>query len=419
MKLFAKYNRINVLSTIVIFLLGSIAFAFLLRYVIISQIDEDLNIEKNEIITSVSKYHHLPAIIEVHDQYTIYKAIAPPQQLINQISTRKKYDAAEKKKELVRTIEFNVNTDGKWYLVSVSKSLQGTDNLIRTLIFITLTLILLILIATFIINRIVLRRLWQPFYNTLQTIQQFKLSNTQALSFTTSNIEEFELLNTTLSNAIGKAQQDYQTLKEFTENASHELQTPLAVIRSKLDIIIQNERLSEHEGSAIQGAYQAVQNLSRLNQSLLLLAKIENRQFEEGKSIQLDKVVEDKIAQFGELWQSRNICFKTALSTATVHINPILLDILLNNLLSNATRHNVTNGCIELNLQQHHLYISNTGQPCSLDEQQIYNRFYKGNSITGKHGLGLSIIRQICEVSGFTCNYHFTSPATHSFIIQW
>src|SRR4051812_24770934 len=93
MKLFAKYNRINLLSTIIIFLLGSIAFTFLLRYVIIRQIDEDLNIEKNEIITSVSHYHHLPAIIEVHDQYTTYKAIASPQQPISRIRTMKNYDA--------------------------------------------------------------------------------------------------------------------------------------------------------------------------------------------------------------------------------------------------------------------------------------------------------------------------------------
>ena len=419
MKLFAKYNRINVLSTIIIFLLGSIAFTFLLRYVIISQIDEDLNIEKNEIVTYVRNFHHLPAIIEVHDQYTTYKAVATPKQTNIRIHTRKNYDAEEKEKELVRTIEFYVNADGGWYLVSVSKSLEGTDNLIRTIIFITLTLILLILVATFIINRIVLRRLWQPFYNTLQTVQQFKLSNTQKLHFTNSNIEEFKLLNTTLNNAIGKAQQDYRALKEFTENASHELQTPLAVIHSKLDILIQNEQLSEQESGAIQGAYQAVQNLSRLNQSLLLLAKIENKQFEESVAIQLDKVLEDKIAQFDELWQSKNISFKTALSTATIHINPILLDILLNNLLGNATQHNVTNGFIELNLKQHNLQISNTGQPCSLDENQIYNRFYKGNHTTGKHGLGLSIIKQICEVSGFICNYHFKSPATHSFTVQW
>ena len=89
MKLFAKYNRINVLSTIIIFLLGSIAFAFLLRYVIIRQIDEDLNIEKNEIITYARNFHHLPAIIEVHDQYTTYKAIASPQQTTSHISTKK------------------------------------------------------------------------------------------------------------------------------------------------------------------------------------------------------------------------------------------------------------------------------------------------------------------------------------------
>jgi signal transduction histidine kinase len=419
MKLFSKYSRINLLATVIIFILGSAAFLVLLRYVIISQIDEDLRIEKNEIITSIHKFHHLPAIIDVHDQYTTYTVIAQPQQPVNRIETKRSYDIKEREKELVRTIEFDVNANGKWYLVSVSKSLEGTDELIQTIIIITLTLILLILASTFIINRIVLRRLWQPFYNTLQTMQQFKLSNTQPPAFTNSNIDEFELLNTTLNNALQKARQDYQVLKEFTENASHELQTPLAVIRSKLDILIQNEQLAESENVAIQGAYKAVQNLSRLNHSLLLLAKIENRQFSEQTTIDLLVLLQDKINQFKELWQSRNISLNMNSAACTITGNPQLIDILLNNLLSNATLHNVSDGFIELNLQPHQLTISNSGDSCPLDEQQIFNRFYKGNTFTGKHGLGLSIIKQICDVSGFTCDYHFQLPATHSFTLQW
>jgi len=419
MKLFSKYSRINLLSTVIIFILGSLAFSVLLRYVIISQIDEDLRIEKNEIITSINHFHHLPAIIEVHDQYTEYKQINPPQQPINFIHTRKHFDANEKENELVRTIAFDINANGKWYLVTVSKSLEGTDNLIQSIILITLTIILLILAATFVINRIVLRRLWQPFYRTLQAMQQFRLSDSQTLHFGSSNIDEFELLNATLNSALRKAQQDYQVLKEFTENASHELQTPLAVIRSKLDILIQNEQLSETESLAIQGAYDAVQNLSRLNQSLLLLAKIENRQFEESACIELEKVLEKKMLQCNEWWQSKNINLEVAIGAATIHINPMLLDILLNNLLSNATRHNIHNGCIELKLQPHQLQISNSGEPHSLDEQQIFNRFYKGTSFTGRHGLGLSIIKQICEASGLTCNYYFQHPVTHSFKIEW
>ena len=419
MKLFAKYNRINLLSTVIIFILGSLAFSYLLRYVIIRQIDEDLNIEKNEIIAAVHRFHHLPTIIEVHDQYTTYRPIAPPKNHINQISTRESYNATGKEEKLVRTIEFDINTNGQWYLVSVSKFLQGTDKLIQSIIIITLILILLILVTTFIINRIVLRRLWQPFYHTLQTMQQFKLGSATPPHFSNSDTEEFNLLNTTLQEALNKAKQDYRTLKEFTENASHELQTPLAVIRSKLDILIQNERLSEHESTAIQGAYQAVQNLSRLNQSLLLLAKIENRQFEESADIQLNSNLKDKIDQFSELWQSKNITFRSALCPTVIHINSMLLDILLNNLLSNATRHNLTGGCIEVTLKAGELTIQNTGIPQPLDNSKLFTRFYKLTAGTEHIGLGLSIIKQICDAAGCNINYSFNSPNTHIFTLQW
>ena len=171
MKLFAKYNRINVLSTVIIFLIGCVAFSALLRYVIINQIDEDLKIEKNEIVTYVNQNGHLPVVIEVHDQYTTYKKIGSPQMRGNKIYTHSSYDPTEREKELRRTIEFDITANNAWYLVSVSKSLEGTDELIQTIIIITIAIILLILAATFIMNRIVLRRLWKPFYQTLQTMQ--------------------------------------------------------------------------------------------------------------------------------------------------------------------------------------------------------------------------------------------------------
>ena len=295
MKLFAKYNRINVLSTVIIFLLGCIAFAVLLRYVVINQIDEDLKIEKNEVVSYVDKYNRLPGLIEVRDQYTIYKKIAKQEISNNKVFTHEMYNSIEQEKELQRTIEFNIQVNNDWYSVSVSKSLEGTDDLIQTIIAITIALILLILATTFIINRIVLRRLWQPFYKTLETTNQFNLNSEETLQFNNTNIDEFNLLNASLSDAFTKAQQDYQTLKEFTENASHELQTPLAVIQSKLDILIQNEKLSENESNAIQSAYSSIQSLSRLNQSLLLLAKIENKQFSEQTNIDLNELLQNKI----------------------------------------------------------------------------------------------------------------------------
>ena len=198
MKLFAKYNRINVVSTIIIFLLGSIAFALLLRYVIFTQIDEDLRIEKNEILTYVHRYDRFPLLVEVHDQYTTYAIINKPFNNDDKIFDEEAYNKHTHEKELRRTIAFVINTNNVWYRVQVSKSLKGTDDLIQTIIAITIAIILLILGVTFLINRIVLKRLWRPFYNTLQTLQQFNLSDTAGINFTNNGIDEFSYLNTTL-----------------------------------------------------------------------------------------------------------------------------------------------------------------------------------------------------------------------------
>lgn len=418
MRLFAKYNRVNVISTVIIFLIGCAAFSVLLRYVIISQIDEDLKIEKNEIETYVHHFNHLPNIIEVHDQYTTYKPINAPGKNDNKIFTHTVYVSTGNHSELQRTIAFDINTASTWYFVTVSKSLAGTDALIKTILAITISLILLILVVSFLINRIVLKKLWRPFYSSLQTVQKFELNSKQSINFNKTNIDEFTDLNSILSDSLNKAQQDYQSLKEFTENASHELQTPLAVIQSKLDILIQNEKLSEAESQSIQSAYHALQNLSKLNQSLLLLAKIENKQFSEQTTVDVKQLLENKINQFSDLWKGRNIKLQQDIHDRKITGNFYLTEILINNLLSNATKHNINNGCIKL-LLNNELVISNTGAAHSLDQKQLFKRFYTQNNSTVSHGLGLSIVEQICNVSGFTCTYNFETPNIHTFKIGW
>ena len=418
MKLFAKYNRINLLSVVIIFLIPSIAFSFLIRYVVINGIDEDLRIEKNEVLSYVRTYGTMPAIVEVHDQNTRYREVEKPPVEKQYIYTKKERNETDE--ELVRVIQFGVTLKNKNYLVTVSKSLEGTDNLITSIILITIGTIVLILAVTFFINRIVLRRLWQPFYNTLHTTEKFKLSDNSAIRFLHSEIDEFNLLNNTLSQTINKAQQDYILLKEFTENASHEMQTPLAVLRSKLDMMIQSEDLTEKQSSAVSTAYEAISGLKKLNQSLLLLAKIENRQFSEMIQLDLQAIVLNKQRQFCEQWQSENRQVNVTTSAATIYGNPQLTDILLNNLLSNATKHSAKGATITIALQPSELNISNTGKAKALDEQQIFNRFYKGDVVAaGSHGLGLSIVKQICDVSGYVCRYRFIMPDVHSFVISF
>ncbi len=421
MKLFTKYNRINVASTVIIFLLASIAFSFLLRYVIISGIDEDLRIEKNEVLSYISKYNALPPVVEVHDQYTTYQLIKtlPKHSPKHNIYTRHTRDEKDGDEETVRSIVFFVTVIGNNYLVTVSKSLEGTDNLIQSIIIITIVTIILILTTSYFINRFVLRKLWKPFYQSLDGLNNFTLSDAGSITFADTNIDEFGLLNTTLSGVINKAQQDYYILKEFTENASHEMQTPLAVINSKLDVIIQSESLTAQQSAAAEGAYDAIKKLKRLNQSLLLLAKIENQQFADTTDINLCEAIQNKLTQFAEQWQESKLTVHTHLAKTIIRSNPQLIDILLNNLLGNAARHNTGKGFINISLQARELEISNSGETAALDEQYVFSRFYKGTNSKEGNGLGLSIVKQICEASGYTCRYRFTEPDVHSFIIGW
>ena len=417
MKLFTKYNRINLLTTVIIFLLASVAFFIVLRYIIIGQVDDDLKIEKNEIETAAKTLHHLPAIIPVKDQYTLYTEVNAAGFEKAKFTTVKKFDAHEHEQIAVREIAFNIKVNNQWYMVTVAKSLEGTDDLIQSIIVINICTILLILATTLLINRLVLRRLWQPFYDSLKNMREFKLGSKQQLLFSASGIEEFDVMNVTLQQAFSKAEQDYLLLREFTENASHELQTPLAIMRSKMDVLIQDENLSQQQSEAAQGVYDAIQRLTRINQSLLLLAKIENNQFADTVTIDLKHFIQQKLKQFYELWLNKNIVVTSNLQSACVTMNATLADILFNNLFSNATKHNSKGGSINIELRQGNFEISNSGQAFALDATRLFSRFYKTGA-NDNHGLGLSIARQICEASGCGIVYSF-DDSMHTFTIKW
>ncbi len=406
MKLFTRYNRINLLSTVIIFLLASGAFYFLLRYILISQVDEDLKIEQHEIEIYAGKYAKLPEPLPVKDQKISFQPVSTPAQK-RKFHTIDGYDRKEREHEKFRQLVFNIRVSDQWYEVTVAKSLEGTDDMMRSIILITVITILLILITSFVINRILLRRLWQPFYNTLSVTQQFKLGQKQPATFPATTVDEFVVMNKALEQFIHKAENDYKLLKEFTENASHELQTPLAVIQSKLDLLVQDEHLSEAQSRAVQGANESLQKLSRLNQSLLLLSKIENRQFSQTAAIHFKELAEEKLSQFRELWQDKEISYTASLEEVTVVMNKELAEILLNNIFSNATRHTVKGSAIRILLNKTEFSISNPAVNGPLDKERLFSRFYKAGQQSDHNGLGLSIVRQIASVSGYTINYHF------------
>lgn len=410
MKLFTRYNRIYLLATVFIFLMAILVFYFFLRFVLIRQVDEDLEIERSEIIAYAARYQRLPEIIEVNDQNISYAATAQPVPANLYKTIAKNTD-----EEDLRQLQFSIGIQGKFYNITIKKSLEGTDHLTRSVATIALVTILLIFVASYVVNRMVLRRLWQPFYHTLTAMQQFRLGRNQQLQLPESNTAEFIFMNHTLQQATQKAEQDYVLLKEFTENASHELQTPLAIIRSKLELLMQYN-MSEAQSQALQSANDAVQSLARFNQSLLLLTKIQNNQFAHKTIIDLKATIENKLAAFKEIGEAKNITLQFSLADKQLLMNTDLAALLINNLLSNAIKHNMPGGRIDVALTDKSFTISNTGTGKALDESRIFTRFYNPANAENSTGLGLSIVRQICNASDFTVQYHYENKR-HQFSI--
>ncbi len=413
MKLFTRYLRINLFATLVIFLLASIAFYFLLWYVTIGQVDEDLKIEQREIVSYVNKYHRPPEPINVKDQNMSFET-SHETILTRKFSTIQSPSKTEK--EDFREIRFTLPINNQWFLFRVSKSLERTQIMNRSIIIISIITIVAILAVSLLINRWQLGRLWKPFYSTLENVEKFRIGTKRTPKFDTSSIEEFNLLNTTLNHFIQDAEKEYSLLKEFTENASHELQTPLAIVRSTLDVVIQDEKLSESQSNALQTAYLAIQKMSKLNQSLLLLNKIDNRQFSDITSIDFKGLVEQKMNDWQELWQGRNLQITASLESTSVNLNEQLAEILLNNLFSNAARHSAEGGSIYIKLEKEVFEISNSASNGPLDPEKLFKRFSKGGQATDQHGLGLSIVKQITEVSGKRVAYRY-AEGKHYFSI--
>ena len=398
------------------FLLSSLVYYFLMNYLILRELDLNLSKIQKRIVGYVNENKAFPLGQSLDDLHITYKLnnqtkITPTFRLI---------DPSGKpgaNPHSVRELNFNIELAHRWYSVIISKNLEGTNSFAKLVIKAAVITILIVIIAFLLVNRMAFRKLWRPFYSSIAAIESYQLGKKGQIQFPNTNIDEFNFMNTTLKKMSERIEKEYAILKEFIQNASHEMQTPLAIIRSKLDLTIQDQDLSEKQSSNLKSAYTAIKKLSNLNRSLLLLAKIDNNQFSESAHLNLKKKLEDKIVQFQELWNHK-ICINHKLEDSTIYANSYLIDLLLNNLISNAIKHNVQNGNQLIELKSKSLVITNTGLPYALNEARLFKRFYKESTDSEHNGLGLSIVKQICELSNISISYNFNKNL-HTFSLEW
>jgi signal transduction histidine kinase len=409
MKLFAKYNRINIVTSILIFLSGCIAFYFVLDYVLVEQLDEALETEQAEVVKFVEKHNSLPEIINTNDQQVYFATISTP--LLHRVYTSQKMlNQLENETEWMRKLVFGITVNAKNYEVTILKSQEQNEGLLKLVVMIAAGMIAMTLLTGYITNRVVLKRLWQPFYHSIKQISSYDLQKQQLLELPVTNVDEFTLLNKSLNEMASKVEADYHTLKEFTGNAAHEMQTPLAVIAANTESLMQDETVLKNHHTAIITIENAAKRLSRLNQSLLLLAKIENRRFELNEEVEWMSLINQRLHTLDDMIAAQQLQVSVNAVPYSTIFHQHLADMLVTNLLGNAIRYNVKGGSIVINLDERSLTVSNTSLLPALNGSKIFNRFYRHpETITEGSGLGLSIVRQICNEAGYALNYEYSN----------
>ena len=294
------------------------------------------------------------------------------------------------------------------------------DDIITGMMIQFLLIFVVITFAMFVTMRFATKKLWQPFDNTLQKAEHFNLAQNEVPQFDQTDIEEFSRLNNSLEQLMKKDKETYRIQKEFTENASHELQTPIAIIRTKLDLLMQ-EHLGEKEMKIVSEIYELTIRMGHLNRNLLLLAKIENNQYPNLQDIDIVHELSVTLPLYEAIQNSTTISLQDMRTDKNIMIkaNPILLECLLKNLIVNAIRNTKNKGEIKILISDNRLVVSNSAiNEKPLDTNTIFRRFRSGGSQQQGNGLGLAIVKAICDYHLWTVDYHYEFGA-HHFIVSF
>ncbi len=338
---------------------------------------------------------------------------------LNKVVQKSLFSNAENHEIDYRIYYRKISIEGKLYVFMSQIAMIESKYLFRTLSVQYLLFFVIIIAGLLGIQFILSRRLWKPFYNSLNEIENFNLEKGKVPEFKETTTTEFARLNNNLSKLMKENVASYQQQKEFTENASHELQTPLAVFQSQLDLLLQDDSLNEYQMRVMESLYDVSSRLTRLNKNLLLLSRIDNSQFKETITINFSQLLEHQLMYFKELASNNKITLSADIQNVLkIKANKVLLESLINNLISNAIRHNYSGGFIHIEVKHNIFQISNSGHKTALDKEKVFRRFSRTSEERKGNGLGLSIVNQICKLHSWDVRYDYNDK-THCFYVNF
>lgn len=408
MKLIQKTSRTYLILSVIIFLVSGLMLILVLTTVMNKRLDEQLYYLKDVIAKRIKYDYPLTIFEEPVELNDAENRIYPNDTVIykDTLILRNIEGEGVDEFEKYRQIKAYESLHGTRYKIIARQSLVRNQDLVWVISFATFIIILLLLTGLWIMNTLTSKQLWKPFYTNLDRLKNFSIQDQNPIKLEATNIDEFQELNISIKNLTQKLQSDFNSLKEFSENASHEMQTPLAIMQSKIELLLQSAKLSKEQSELLKSIYQAGQRLSKLNKTLLLLAKVENQQYSTKEEISFKTLIERQLENYEDFILNKNLKVIKNLSDATIKTNTILAETLVSNLLSNSIRHNVPNGSITIDYSAEKLVFTNSGKSLEQeDPENLFDRFKKESTSKESLGLGLAIVKQVCDVNNWQIDY--------------
>ncbi len=417
MKLLTRTTIIYLLVTVILFAVGGVYFYSELTDLVREEAEEHLELEEKRLKEYVKLNDTIPVIeLTLGDKLIMEPCTMLPSRTFTDTII---FDTDADEKIPYLQLTTGLETGGEKYTIIIRKALLESDDLTDGIADILIPMVSALIIILLFVNWLVSKSAWKPFFATLSRISAFKLSERKTIELSVTRTKEFRQLNEAIISMTGKIAADYANLKSFTENASHEIQTPLAIIKAKAENLMQSPNLSSDEAEQLQEIFKTTLRLSKLNQTLLLMAKIENDQFSNDEMIDLSKVLNEKLDLYEDMIRHKQLkCEIRTDIPVSVKIHSVLADILVSNLLQNAIRHGKQGGGFGVYLSNESLIVGNSGEPLKGDASKLFQRFYKEDPRSESTGLGLALVNEIVNRCGWTMT-HTYDRGMHSFTVNF
>ena len=409
MRLLTKTSLYYLLVSFVVFLVGGISFYKIMQIEIYDEVDDQLFTDKENILAYIREHDRLPSVTSGISEAIIVREAVTVSPTLEELADTLIYSQYDEEYVPFRYLTFTAYQNNRPYEYTILKSLIDFQDLFESTMLAMGWIFLLLLVGLGAVNYLINKSIWRHFYQTLHKIKRYSLSQHAPLQLNSSTTKEFQELNEVLLAMTEKIQGDYVKIKEFTENASHEIQTPLAIVNSKLELFMQSDTLTQEQARMLEEMYAATSRLSRLNKSLILLTRIENREFKEHEEIPLHELISEQLEQLEEMIAMRELqLLPPELEPAYVHMNRGLAEVLVSNLLVNAIRHNYEGGTVEVSLLEGCFCVRNTGAALNGPADRFFGRFMSGKDTAGSLGIGLALVSKICDLYRMQPTYSYT-----------